>query len=61
MKEAIRAYYVKFAVDTVHTEGFVYAYSESDAKTLLKKQYSNCKISVSEITKVLGGNNNADK
>lgn len=61
MKEAIRTYYVKFAVDTIHTEDFVYAYSESDAETLLKKQYSNCKISISDITKILGGNINADK
>ena len=61
MKEAIRIYYVKFAVDTIHTEAFVYAYSESDAETLLKKQYSNCKISISAINKVLGGIINADK
>ncbi len=61
MKEAIRTYYVKFAVDTIHTETFVYAYSKSDAKTLLEKQYNNCKISISDINKVVGGNINADK
>lgn len=32
MKEAIRTYYVKFAVDTIHTETLVKAYSEADAK-----------------------------
>lgn len=61
MKEAIRTYYVKFAVDTLHTEAIVKAYSESDVKTLLEKQYTNCKISISEISKVLGGNVHGDK
>lgn len=51
MKEAIRTYYVKFAVDTIHTETIVKAYSETDAKTLLEKQYNNCKISISNIQK----------
>ena len=55
MKETIRTYYVKFSVDTIHTETVVKAYSEADAETLLKKQYTNCKISVSEINRVLGG------
>lgn len=61
MKEAIRTYYVKFAVDTVHTEAIVKAYSKADVKTLLEKQYTNCKISVSEINEVLGGAVNGDK
>ena len=51
MKEAIRTYYVKFAVDTIHTETIVKAYSKSDVETLLKKQYSNCKILISDIQK----------
>ena len=61
MKEAIRTYYVKFAVDTTHTEAVVKAYSESDAETLLKKQYTNCKISISEINKVPEGDVNGDR
>lgn len=52
MKEDIRAYYMKFAVDTIHTEAVVKAYSESDAESLLKKQYANCKISISEINRI---------
>lgn len=56
MKEAIRTYYVRFSVDTLHTEAIIKAYSESDVETLLKKQYTNCKISISEISKALGGN-----
>ena len=36
MKEDIREYYMKFAVDTIHTEAIVKAYSESDAESLLK-------------------------
>lgn len=55
MKEAVRTYYVRFAVDTIHTEAIVKAYSESDVETLLKKQYTNCKISISEISRILGG------
>lgn len=61
MKEDIRTYYVKFAVDTVHTEAVVKAYSESDAETLLKKQYTNCKIFITEINRVLGEDVNEDK
>lgn len=61
MKENIRTYYVKFTVDTLHTEAIVKAYSESDAETLLKKQYTNCKISVSEIKKDLRGDVNGGK
>ena len=61
MKEAIRTYYVKFAVDTIHTEATVKAYSKSDVETLLKKQYANCKISISEINKAKGGDDNGDK
>ena len=61
MKETIRTYYVKFAVDTIHTEAVVKAYSRSDAETLLEKQYTNCKISISEMNKVQGGNVNGDK
>lgn len=52
MKESIRTYCVKFAVDTLHTEAVVKAYSKADAETLLKKQYTNCKVSISEITEV---------
>ena len=61
MKEDIRTYYVKFAVDTIHTEAIVKAYSETDAETLLQKQYTNCKITISEIRRILGGNANDDK
>lgn len=61
MKEAIRTYYVKFAVDTVHTEATIKAYSKADIKTLLEKQYTNCKISITAINRVLGGDVNEDK
>lgn len=52
MKEPIRTYYVKFAVDTLHTEAVIKAYSESDAKKLLEKQYSDCKVTVSDIDRI---------
>ena len=61
MNEDIRTYYVKFAVDTIHTEAIVKAYSESDAKTLLNKQYTNCKISISKISRVLEEKVNENK
>ena len=61
MREAIRTYYVRFAVDTLHTEAIIKAYSESDVETLLKKQYTNCKISISEISKVLSEDTNNKK
>ena len=46
MKEKIRTYYVKFAVDTIHTEAEIKAYSKTEAKSLLEKQYANCKIKI---------------
>lgn len=52
MKEPIRTYYVKFAVDTLHTEAVIKAYSESDAKKLLEKQYSDCKVTFSDIDRI---------
>lgn len=60
MKEPIRTYHVKFAVDTLHTETIVKAYSKPDAEVLLNKQYANCKVSVSEINEVMEGDSNAD-
>lgn len=55
MKEPIKTYYVKFAVDTLHTEAVIRAYSKTDAETLLKKQYTNCKVSISENSEVSEG------
>lgn len=52
MKEAIRSYYVKFSVDTLHTESEIKAYSEADAETLLKKQYSDSKVVIIEIERM---------
>ena len=46
MKEKIRTYYVKFMVDTIHTEAEIKAYSKTEVESLLKKQYVNCKITV---------------
>lgn len=54
MKEPIRTYQVKFSVDTLHSETVIKAYSKPDAEKLLEKQYTNCKVSVSEINEVLG-------
>lgn len=53
MKEAIRTYYVRFTVDTLHTEATIKAYSKPDAETLLEKLYANCKITILEINEVL--------
>lgn len=53
-KTPIKAYCVKFAVDTIHTESIIKAYSEADVKTLLGKQYVNCTISHVEITEIRG-------
>lgn len=61
MKEQIRKYYVKFAVDTIHTEAMIKAYSKTEAKTLLEKQYANCKISISNINQIVGGDANAEE
>lgn len=52
MKEAIKTYYVKFSVDTLHTEAVIKAYSKPDAETLLNKQYTNCKICITEINEI---------
>lgn len=52
MKESIRTYYVKYAVDTLHTEAVIKAYSESDAENLLKKQYSDCTVTVTDISRI---------
>ena len=49
LKTKIKEYYVKFSVDTLHTEDNVKAYSKTDAETLLKKQYSNSKVCISDI------------
>ena len=54
-KIPIKIYRVQFAVDTVHTEEEIRAYSKTEVKTLLKKRYSNCSISQVEIEEILGG------
>lgn len=57
LKTKIKTYYVKFSVDTLHTEDVIRAYSKTDAETLLKKQYDNCKVSVLEIEETAGNKN----
>lgn len=49
LKTRIKTYYIKFSVDTLHTEDIVKAYSKTDAETLLNKQYSNSKVCISNI------------
>lgn len=50
MKEEIRTYYVKFTVDTLHTEAIIKAYSKTDTESLLTKQYGGYKVSVLDIS-----------
>jgi|GEM_PF-2500571 len=57
LKTKIITYYVRFSVDTLHTEAVVRAYSKTDAETLLKKQYDNCKVLVLEIEETAGNKN----
>lgn len=54
LKEEIRTYHVKFAVDTIHTETEIKAYSRRGAKILLEKQDTDCKVTVNseEIKKI---------
>ncbi|MCR4563121.1 MAG: hypothetical protein K5755_00570 [Clostridiales bacterium] len=61
VKTNIKTYYVRFCVDTLHTEAEVKAYSRTDAETLLKKQYDNCKVSILKIEETKDGDENAVK
>lgn len=56
MKETIRTYYARLMVDTLHTETTIKAYSKPDAKTLLDKLYTNCKVTILDIDEVLEKN-----